>query len=375
MRKIYFLSFIVSCFVINNSFAQVVLEADGVTDTYELINSVLAPGYDVIESPDNSCGENAAFGYHIKQELDSELNDDVFAFYIFVDENSDRCQNYDRQRNEIKTYDKSPDNLLGIEGETVIYKWKFKLPAGMQYTSRFTHVHQIKPVGGYDSQPLFTLTVAGSSSGQLRLRYSQISESQSTLHAEDIDDFLGVWVEATEQITYGTSGSYDIQINRISDGASLFSYSNTNIQTWRLGDAANSNEDNELMRPKWGIYRSLGSADPNDSASVRDELRDEVVLFADFSIEETVALSTNDFDQETSDIFAFPNPSTDFIQFSPATVSKYNEFSIYNAQGKLVLQQELTSEKVAIKNLASGLYIIDLATNGQKIDSIKFVKK
>ena len=60
----------------------------------------------------------------------------------------DRCINSDRQRNEIKTYDKSPDNLLGVEGEEVVYKWKFKLDADMQLSSSFTHVHQLKSVGG-----------------------------------------------------------------------------------------------------------------------------------------------------------------------------------------------------------------------------------
>ena len=46
---------------------------------------------------------------------------------MHVTPDNDRCINTDRQRNEIKSYDKSPDNLLGVEGEEVVYKWKFKL--------------------------------------------------------------------------------------------------------------------------------------------------------------------------------------------------------------------------------------------------------
>jgi len=49
----------------------------------------------------------------------------------------------------------------------------------------------------------------------------------------------------------------------------LFSYSNSNIRTWKT--------DADFLRPKWGIYRSLKDA---------DNLRDEAVLFADFSIKE-----------------------------------------------------------------------------------------
>ena len=46
------------------SFSQVVLNADGPGGTYELINSILAPGYDVVESPDCSHPE---FGRHITE--------------------------------------------------------------------------------------------------------------------------------------------------------------------------------------------------------------------------------------------------------------------------------------------------------------------
>jgi hypothetical protein len=34
------------------SYSQVVLEADGPGNTYELINSVCAPGYNVVENPE-----------------------------------------------------------------------------------------------------------------------------------------------------------------------------------------------------------------------------------------------------------------------------------------------------------------------------------
>jgi len=38
-------------------------------------------------------------------------------------------------------------------------------------------------------------------------------------------------------------------INRLSDGAQLFSYSNNDLDLWRNGTT--------VVRPKWGIYRSL----------------------------------------------------------------------------------------------------------------------
>ena len=57
----------------------VVLEADGPGGTYDLITSVLAPGWSPIEVPD--CN-HAAFGDHIDEIFDENLAKHVFRFYI-----------------------------------------------------------------------------------------------------------------------------------------------------------------------------------------------------------------------------------------------------------------------------------------------------
>lgn len=256
-------------FVASSAFSQTILSADGPGNTYELIESVLAPGYNPIEVPDCS---HPAFGRHIDEVFDSDLQTNVFRFFIHRDQDDDRCINFDRQRNEIKTYDQSPDNLKGVEGETVVYSWKFKLDAGFQPSSSFTHLHQIKAVGGSESSmPQITLTARAGSPENLELRYAE-SNTQVTLATAPLANFKGIWVEATETITYGESGSYELSLNRVSDNSSLFYYIDGNIRMWKTGA--------DFQRPKWGIYRSL-----NNSA----QLRDEEVLFADFSIEELIS--------------------------------------------------------------------------------------
>lgn len=244
----------------------ITLDADGPGNTYNLITSVLAPGHNPIEVPDCS---HAGFGDHIDEVWDSDLNTNVFRFLIHTDPDNDRCINFDRQRNEIKTYDKSPDNLLGTENETVTYKWKFKLPAGFQSSPNFTHLHQLKSVGGsLASMPMYTLTTRKGNPDRLELRYAE-TDKQVTLAQTELAPLIDVWLEVTETIKYGTSGTYDLNIKRLSDDVTLFEYSNSSIVNWR--------PDASFVRPKWGIYRSLLNA---------QDLRDEFLLFADFSIEE-----------------------------------------------------------------------------------------
>ena len=252
-----------------NFSAQTVLNANGPGSTYELINSVLAPnGGDVVENPECVHPE---FGRHIAEVWDNELNQYVFEFYIHVTPDNDRCINFDRQRLEIKTYDASPASLKGNIGETIEYKWKFRVPVGFQPSSSFSHLHQIKAVGGDDDDPIFTLTARKGSPNKMELNYyvSSVLNSEK-LTSVNLSLFEGKWVEVTERIKVDiTNGTYSITIKNIATGATILSYSNPSMLTFR--------PDNTFIRPKWGIYRSLNS--PSD-------LRDESMRFNSFSIQE-----------------------------------------------------------------------------------------
>lgn len=244
--------------------SQVVLKADGTGNTYELINSVLAPGNEAVEHPE--C-VHAAFGRHIAEVWDEDLKENVFEFYSHVTPDNDRCEKLDRQRVEIKTYEPSPENLKGTLGETVTYNWKFKLPKGFQPSGNFTHLHQIKAVGGPQELPIFTITARKSKINQLLV----IHDNETTIASAKLSEFEGVWVEVTEKIKIGANGTYSISIKKVKDGQELLSFSSENILTIR--------PDNNFIRPKWGIYRSIKK--PQD-------LRDEAVRFNAFSIKEGV---------------------------------------------------------------------------------------
>ncbi len=324
------------------SFSQVTLDADGPGDTYNLITSVLAPGNNPIETPD--CN-HAAFGDHIDEVFDADLNTNVFRFHIHTSPDNDRCINFDRQRNEIKTYDKSPDNLLGVVDETIIYKWKFKLADGFQSSSSFTHIHQLKSVGGdLASMPMYTLTTRKSSPDRLELRYAE-TDSQITLKQTDLAPLINTWLEVTETIKYGTSGTYDIVIKKVSDGTTLFSYANNNIINWR--------ENADFVRPKWGVYRSLNSS---------QDLRDEIILFANFSIEEVETLSLEASTKLDNELMIVPNPATNILSIK--NISKKIDFiQIISLEGKKIMDKSINTQTAIdldISSLPNGSYIVNL---------------
>jgi len=337
--------------------AQTLLKADGEGNTYELISSVLAPNYDPVEEPD--CG-HPEFGRHIDEVFDEELNDYVFRFFIHTTPDNDRCQTFDRQRNEIKTYNQSPDHLIGTEGEIVRYKWKFKLDADFQSSSSFTHLHQLKAVGGSESSmPLITLTTRKGNPDKLELRYAETT-SQSTIHKVDLAPFKGKWLEVTETVLYGEEGQYFLSIVDLESGSTLLDYQNDEIRTWKT--------DADFLRPKWGIYRSL-----NDASS----LRDEEVLFADISIEELEQLpvSVEDFAVEDGRYLVYPNPVADRLFFVENVLEEFEEVLVYDVKGDLILSEALGSDGVDMSELESGLYFVVLEGKGDLRKGFRVVRR
>jgi hypothetical protein len=162
-------------------------------------------------------------------------------------------------------------------------------------------LHQIKPVGGDDGNPIFTLTPRKGTPNKMEL----IHNNTTKVAIVELSLFEGVWVECTEVITIDpVNGSYSMTIKKVSDGTTIVSYSNSKLMTIR--------PDNSFIRPKWGIYRSL---------NVPSDLRDEAVRFAGFSLGETKAVTSDvghggDVPSEYS-LTCYPNP------FNPKTVISF----------------------------------------------------
>jgi MYXO-CTERM domain-containing protein len=232
--------------------ARTLLSADGPGMTYELIGQWYNP-----ELPD--CGHKVP---HITEDFDDELGKNVFIFHAHVNLDDDRCGATDRQRTEIraKVADVSAQN-----GETVYYRWKFKLPVGFQESDYFTHIFQIK---SDQADPIMTLSP--------RSGTFSIGGRIGTHASNPVSKFIGFWVVVDLKVLFSNSGNIAMTIRRISTGETLLSYSG-NVDMWDDGSGSHDS--------KFGIYRSL------DGKSM---LRDEQVRFADFCTSKVSAAECDD---------------------------------------------------------------------------------
>ena len=115
--------------------------------------------------------------------------------------------------------------------------------------------------------PLITISTRKSTPNELQLLQYDSKGNLLFLASEPLDNFLGIWIHATSDITYGTNGNYHIQLSKLSDGEVLLDYQNASIDFWR--------NETEFIRPKWGIYRSVQEAALS---------RNEIVLFDTFCV-------------------------------------------------------------------------------------------
>lgn len=265
--------------------SEVSLNADGENlglSAYALIENEFSQG--CIEAPDFYSTDHTSVK-HIIEDSDATVGAH-FVFLAHRDDDLNKGVASDRQRNEIKTYDKSDVSVKGYLGDTMQFNWRFKVSNELELSTKFSHFFQLKAKNfsednsnGNDNQPVITLSGAekDSSGNELQVRYSSgnnpdgSSSSDVYLTRIDWSIITDEWLDISVQATFAEEGAFKMQIVRMSDQAIVVDLNETNIDMWR------GLSDRDFVRPKWGIYRSLA-----DSDSLRAE--EEQVRFANFVI-------------------------------------------------------------------------------------------
>lgn len=143
-----------------------------------------------------------------------------------------------------------------------------------------------------------------------------------------------------------------------------------NYNTTLIGWSTNSNTPNNI---------SLGGINPLQySTAAASNARNNLLTIKNwnftgdiFNPECVQLLSTNELNTNI-DFSVYPNPATDFIY-----VKNYKEaesYMIFDVLGRIVLQANLNQEKIDIKSLEKGNYILQLKTKNN-IKTFKIIKK
>lgn len=333
-------------------FALQLINAQTVSDNSQIISALLAPDGDIVHT---NCSQHG-YGGHYNEIVDEELNRTVSQFQIHKTNDVEACKNFGTRFNEFKTIADAPKKLVGAEGETVTYSWKFKFNDNFEVIKNNIDIHQLKAVGGSEADiPLISLTATRKGRFEsLELRYSEERE-QTILETMDITNLKGQWIEVTETITYNEIGAYAITIETVNDGEVLLEYSDDATRTWRT--------DADVIRPKWGIYKESPGTDTDLEKSI---------LFTDFNIEENSNLTAFQSSLDNASISVFPNPASSKVTMKGANLDNYDAIVLHDSFGREVpLKNPIVKNSFNISNLKNGIYFVVF----KKDNEVSAVKK
>lgn len=221
------------------------------TGTKAILQVQKAFGKYSIETPKIFKGNDKEFE-HIQIVKDNEL-ESAFMFTLRRDIDGDRDKAWprgkERQRNEIKGYQRSPEPMKAKLRETHHIKWYLKIDKSFQINKEFCHFFQLKAVGSKNiNDPVLTLSgVTERGKPQLQLQWWSL-ENSGRIFLTDWENSKDKWLICECISNYSKKGSIHFSIRSL-DGKINLKKQLNDLETWREGF--------EFIRPKWGIYRSL----------------------------------------------------------------------------------------------------------------------
>ncbi|WP_405592550.1 Tat pathway signal sequence domain protein [Streptomyces sp. NBC_01092] len=165
----------------------------------------------------------------------------------------DRDTSTDRQRQEVTGLRTSSGYLKWLPGQTWRVTYSMYIPSSLKATTTFTHIMQMKQPGT-GSSPIVVQSlrrVNGAQTIELQLPISGTLIGRTSL-----GPLHDTWTDVDFQIKVGDGSSGSVRWILKSAGTTLIDKSRSGVDTF-LADR---------VRPKWGIYRSLGDT----SGSLQD---------------------------------------------------------------------------------------------------------
>ncbi|ONI87170.1 Tat pathway signal sequence domain protein [Saccharothrix sp. ALI-22-I] len=165
--------------------------------------------------------------------------------YRFDMHTRDRDTSTDRQRNEVAGMRSGGQNVNLYAGETWRFTYSMFIPGSLKATTTFTHIMQTKKPGtGTSPVTVMSLRRIG---GVEKIEFVVI-QGNVRVGAVDLAPLRNRWIDTEVEIKVGDGTAGRVRWV-VRDGSStVIDTTRSGVDTW-LGDR---------LRPKWGIYRSLG---------------------------------------------------------------------------------------------------------------------
>jgi hypothetical protein len=159
----------------------------------------------------------------------------------------DRDTSTDRQRQEVRGMRSSARTLSLLQGETWRFTYSMFIPDTLKATTTFTHIMQMK-APGTGSGPIVVQSLRRY--GTVQKIELKIPDSNTLIGAVDLEPLQNHWIDVEFELGIGDATHGGVRW-AIRDGATtVIDTTTTGVDTWLF----------DRVRPKWGIYRSLGDA-------------------------------------------------------------------------------------------------------------------
>jgi len=159
----------------------------------------------------------------------------------------DRDSSPDRQRQEIKGMRTSSGAQIDIHlGETWRLAWSFYIPSELKATSSFSHIFQLKqPSDGGSPILVMSLRRRGSHAPTIEL---MVQATKTLVGEVPLASLQNKWLDTEVEFKVGNETDGSVRWVLRDGGTTLLDATKSGVDTF-LADR---------VRPKWGIYRSLG---------------------------------------------------------------------------------------------------------------------
>jgi hypothetical protein len=175
---------------------------------------------------------------------------DTFRFDMHM---VDRDSSTDRQRHEVTGMRNGSSYLEWRLGETWRVTYSMYIPSSLKATTSFTHIMQTKQPGSGTSP--ITVTSLRRVNGKQTIEH-KVFDSNTLVGRTDLEPLQNKWIDVEYEIKIGNGTAGSVRWVIRSGGTTVIDATKTGVDTF-LADR---------VRPKWGIYRSLGDT----SGSLQD---------------------------------------------------------------------------------------------------------